>query len=71
MIVYFAVAFFITIFGVIIYFIVTRNSAEEEIVDREHHHHMHRGYCSIDPKPTERYYEFFPEDRPTERESDL
>ena len=65
MIVYFAVAFFITIFGVIIYFVLTRNIAEEKIVDREHLHHQHRDYCSIVPKPTERYYEFFPEDKPT------
>lgn len=66
MIVYIAGAFFATVFGVIIYFIVTRDEAEKEIIEREHHHHEHRGYCTIEPKPTERYYEIFPEDKPKE-----
>jgi hypothetical protein len=68
MVVYFAVAFFIAVFGVIIYFVITRDDAEKNIIEREHHHHEHRGYCTIEPKATERYYEIFPNDKP-EKES--
>jgi len=63
MIVYIAGAFFVTVFGVIIYFIMTRDEVEKELIEREHHHHEHRGYCTIEPKPTEKYYEIFPEDK--------
>jgi hypothetical protein len=64
MIVYIAIAFFITIFGVIIYFILTRDKTEHALEDREHHHHEHRGYCSIEPKKTDKYNEIFPEEKP-------
>lgn len=64
MIVYIAGAFFATVFGVIMYFIFTRDEAEKEIIEREHHHHEHRGYCTIEPKATEKYDEIFPEDKP-------
>jgi hypothetical protein len=64
MIVYIAGAFFATVFGVIMYFIFTRDEAEKEIIEREHHHHEHRGYCTIEPKVTEKYDKIFPEDKP-------
>ena len=63
MIVYIAMAFFMTIFGVMIYFVITRDKAEHDIEDREHHHHEHRGYCSITPKKTDKYDEIFPEEK--------
>ena len=66
MVVYIAGAFVATIFGVIIYFLVTRDEAEKEIEEREHHHHEHRGYCSIEPKPTDHYEEIIHEKKPEE-----
>ncbi len=66
MIVYLAITFFLVIFGVIIYFVFTREEAEHKIEDREHHHHEHRGYCSIEPKKTKKYYEIFPDEKSQE-----